>query len=101
MIKQFTFILRLNCREASQLLSDRSERSLKWYERCALRMHLLICRGCRRYRSYLATIRAALHPKQGPEAEAGKLDSLASELDADAILTADTKARLKRLLEHS
>lgn len=101
MIKQLSTILTLNCRDAARLLSDRSERSLKMYERLALRFHLLICKGCRRFQCYLATIKAALTPGSDSAAKEGEAESLVSELDADARLSEDAKARLKKLLERA
>ena len=37
------------CREASQLMSDRFDRKLSYYERARLQLHLLICGMCRDY----------------------------------------------------
>jgi hypothetical protein len=37
------------CREATLLMEKREERKLDIYEKLALRFHLVICDGCRRY----------------------------------------------------
>ncbi|RME65895.1 MAG: zf-HC2 domain-containing protein [Alphaproteobacteria bacterium] len=37
----------LNCEQATRLLSERMDRELARHERLALRLHLLICTGCR------------------------------------------------------
>ena len=37
------------CREATLLMEKRQERKLDVYEKLALRFHLVICDGCRRY----------------------------------------------------
>ena len=49
----------LNCREASQLMSQAMDRRLGWRERVGLRLHLLLCSGCRAARRQLSFIRSA------------------------------------------
>jgi hypothetical protein len=39
----------LNCKEATHLMSAAHERELGLRERIALRLHLLMCMGCRNY----------------------------------------------------
>jgi len=39
----------LNCRHITRLISDRLERSLSWFERLCLRVHLLGCEPCCRF----------------------------------------------------
>ena len=51
-------ILTLNCEEASRLLSENQDVYLTWDEQLALRLHLLICRSCRRYNKQLGFIRS-------------------------------------------
>ncbi len=43
----------LNCRESTQLISKSLDRSLPLPEWLALRIHLLVCRACTRYRAHL------------------------------------------------
>ena len=50
----------LSCRDASQLLSQAQERRLNWHERLLLRLHLVLCDGCRNFRSQLAIMREAM-----------------------------------------
>ena len=50
-------ILTLRCDESSQLLSAETDEQLKVAERIALRMHLLGCKACRRYRLQLRFMR--------------------------------------------
>ncbi len=38
----------LMCKEATQLLSESLEHRLPWRDRLRLRLHVLICAGCRR-----------------------------------------------------
>jgi hypothetical protein len=39
----------LTCRRTTRLISDRLERSLSWFERLCLRVHLLGCEPCCRF----------------------------------------------------
>lgn len=54
-------ILNLRCREATALLSGSLDRQLGVVDRWALRLHLCICRSCRRYRRQLRTLRRLIH----------------------------------------
>ena len=49
----------MNCREAARLMSDELDRELGASRRFALRLHLLLCRGCRHYRQQMAFLRRA------------------------------------------
>ncbi len=40
----------LTCREASRLVSEGLDRHLPWTRRLSLRLHLMMCRGCSRFR---------------------------------------------------
>ena len=50
-------ILTLNCRESSRLVSDSLDRKLRWSERWAVRLHVLICWSCRRFKQQLLLLR--------------------------------------------
>lgn len=50
----------LSCRLASQLLSKAQDTQLTLTERAALRLHLLICRSCRRFNRQLILLRQIL-----------------------------------------
>ncbi len=39
----------LNCHQATRLVSERQERSLSVKERMGLRLHVLICAGCKNF----------------------------------------------------
>ncbi len=47
------------CKEISVLLSEAHERHLGLAERLGLKVHLLLCAGCRNFRRQLDFIRAA------------------------------------------
>lgn len=50
----------LSCRETAELVSQGLDRPLGWGERLGLRLHLLLCAGCRRFERQIARLRAAL-----------------------------------------
>lgn len=49
----------LSCKEATERMSQAMERKLSFGERQGLRLHLLICRGCRATAKHLAFLHAA------------------------------------------
>lgn len=48
-----------SCRDATRLLSETRERGLAWRERLALRLHLAMCSGCRRFGQQVHFLSAA------------------------------------------
>ena len=76
-----------NCREASRLQSDALDRSLSLSQRFGLRLHLLLCRWCRRYGKQIRFLRQAAHehPEEAVEA-------------APRTLSPEARERLKRSL---
>lgn len=48
-----------NCREASRLQSESLDRPLSLAKRFGLRVHLLLCRWCRRYGKQIRFLRGA------------------------------------------
>jgi hypothetical protein len=55
----------MNCKEATQLMSQELDRPLTWRERLALRLHNLMCSGCHQYRQQMAFLRRALRSRSG------------------------------------
>lgn len=49
----------LSCKETSLLLSRACDERLPWRMRLAVRLHLLYCRGCRRFEKQLQLLRSA------------------------------------------
>ena len=49
-----------SCREITRLMSESQERTLSFSEWLELRMHTLICKGCRNYGRSLQSIRSAM-----------------------------------------
>lgn len=62
----------LRCEEATRLISQGLDAGLRPRARLALRLHLLLCTWCRRYRVQVLAVRAALRrqaddPRSLPE----------------------------------
>lgn len=49
----------MNCKHATQLLSQKQDRKLGITERIGLRLHLLICSGCSNFNKQIDFIRVA------------------------------------------
>jgi predicted anti-sigma-YlaC factor YlaD len=50
----------LKCVEATRLVSEAQERKLRLAERVSLRMHLMMCSGCRNFAQQMPVLRRAL-----------------------------------------
>lgn len=58
----------MTCRQATRLASEEMDRALAGSERFALKLHTLLCVGCRHYRQQLSFIRQACrHESAGDE----------------------------------
>ena len=51
----------LNCKQASELLSQAQDQALGLRQRLLLKLHLLACTGCSRFGRQLQLMRSALH----------------------------------------
>jgi len=58
-----------SCREVTQLVSQGLDRELAARERLAVRMHFVICTGCRRVEAQMSFLRRAVRAL-GDEAQA-------------------------------
>jgi predicted anti-sigma-YlaC factor YlaD len=76
-------VLTLSCSETARLLSASRDHDLPRAERLAMRLHLIICKACRRYERQLALIEEAIRRCQEPVA---------------TTLTPEARERLKRTL---
>ncbi|MBL8352013.1 MAG: zf-HC2 domain-containing protein [Burkholderiaceae bacterium] len=54
-----------NCREVAHLVLESQDRPLRPIETVSLRLHWLICDGCRRFRDQQALMRVALQRWRG------------------------------------
>lgn len=72
--------MRLDCRTATALVLAGEDRRLRWRERVGLRLHLMVCAGCRGFVQQVVLMRQALRrwrdepvdaadPADRPEAE--------------------------------
>src|SRR5262249_51631807 len=70
-----------NCRQASRLQSGSLDRKLRMLERVGLRIHLAVCKWCRRYGKQLRFLRDAAHdhPDELTEPVRPKLSDAARE----------------------
>ena len=50
----------LNCRQVTHLYSEAQERTLTLKERLSLRMHLMMCDGCRNFGEHMKFLREAM-----------------------------------------
>ncbi|MDH5766970.1 MAG: zf-HC2 domain-containing protein [Gammaproteobacteria bacterium] len=50
----------MNCKQATQLMSESHDHQLTRWQRFSLRVHLLICNGCRAYNKHLDFISKAM-----------------------------------------
>ncbi len=73
-----------SCRHASERISRHMEHYLLWPERWLLRVHLLGCRPCRRFRRAVRW-----------------LDRTLASAANDATLPEDARARIRRALEEA
>lgn len=49
----------LKCKEVTHLLSEAQDRELSVTEKLPLRMHLLMCQGCRNFKQQMSFLRLA------------------------------------------
>lgn len=78
----------LNCKQTSQLVSQALDRRLSLRERIAVRVHLCICKYCRRFRQQLSAIRIGLQRM-----------TASIEQDTHLHMPSETKARIAKALE--
>ena len=57
----------LSCKETTRLISQGEDRKLGFGERIALRLHLAICKGCRRAGRQMHFLRRAVRELSGRE----------------------------------
>jgi len=62
----------LSCKESTHLMSAEQDRPLDLGERLALKMHLLMCKGCANYQQQMDFIRQACTRRDTHEQEERK-----------------------------
>ena len=80
----------LSCKEVSRLVSESLDRELSWRQRLSLRMHLLMCSLCSRFRRQMLFLSDAAHAF----AAAGE----ANALPAHIRLSPEARQRIKQAL---
>ena len=80
----------LSCKDISQLLSESMDRTLPFYQRMLIRLHLLMCKYCSRCKAHFEALRAASCHEE----------LYGNELDASRALSHDGKERLKKFLKN-
>jgi hypothetical protein len=50
-----------NCKKVTQLLSESLDRNLPLYQRMGMRIHLMMCKFCSRYKEQLLFLRKTAH----------------------------------------
>ena len=79
--------LMFSCHDMTRLISQAQDGALPGLVRCKMRLHYLLCTGCRRYREHLGLLRTAVH----------KLSDSAESNTAYA-LPEESRNKLKQLL---
>lgn len=83
--------LMFSCQEMSRLISDAMDRTLPLHVRIRMRLHLLICTLCQRYRQQLSLLRSVLRMN------ATKLNEY--DRPENPSLSPEAKARIKHSLD--
>lgn len=78
----------LNCKQTSQLVSQSLDRRLTLKERFAVRIHLWICKYCKRFSQQLLAVRSGLQRM-----------TKSMEEDTQLHMPSESKARIAKALE--
>ena len=78
-----------NCNEISKKVSESFDRSLPLYQRMMIRIHLMMCKYCSRFKKQLVIIREAIRSE----------DENAAGLGGASGLSSDARDRIKRSLQ--
>ena len=78
----------MNCKQASQVISQSLDRKLSLRERFALKFHLLICNACKHFNQQLLAMRTSFK----------KLNA-SIENDTNIQIPSETKQRLLKSIE--
>jgi hypothetical protein len=81
-----------SCKDVSRLVSESMDRDLPFRQRFSMRLHLLMCSLCSRFRRRILFLRDAAHSFAGASAEGERL--------ATVRLSPEARARIKHALQH-
>ena len=79
-----------SCKVVTQLISESMDRSLPFYQRVLIRMHLLMCKYCSRCKEHFEALRTASRHEE----------LYGNELDESRALSHDGKERLKKFFKN-
>ena len=80
-----------NCRKVTRMVSDSLDHKLPLYQRFGIRIHLMMCKLCSRYKDQLLLMRKIIGPKM--------MDK--KETDLPIKLSSKARERIKRLMQNS
>lgn len=87
-MKRVLKLLTMKCDEVADLVSSGLDRDLSAFERFQVRLHLLYCSACRRYRKHLLLIRQVL----------SSVGDQLAESQSDVALGAEARLRITKAL---
>jgi len=79
-----------NCRKVTRMVSDSLDHKLPLYQRFGIRIHLMMCKFCSRYRDQLLLMRKIIGPKMDKK-----------ETDLSIKLSSKARERIKRLMQNN
>ena len=79
-----------SCKDVSQLISESMDRSLPFYQRVLIRLHLLMCKYCSRCKEHFEALRTASRHEE----------LYGNELDESRALSHAGKERLKKFFKN-
>lgn len=77
-----------NCKEVTRMVSESLDRSVPLFQRMGIRIHLMMCKFCTRYRKQLLILREAIRLKSIHD----------EEIETPISLPSEARERIKRLL---
>lgn len=80
-----------NCKKVTRMVSDSLDHKLPLYQRFGIRIHLMMCKFCSRYKDQLLLMRKIIGPKM--------MDK--KETDLSIKLSSKARERIKRLMQNS
>ena len=89
-VREFWRLLNAPCEEMASLISISLDRDLSRSQRVAVKLHLLYCKACRRYRRQIRLMREALR------AIISQMEG--AELSSGPALGAEARERIRRAL---
>jgi len=80
-----------NCKAVTRMVSESMDRKLPFYQRIGIRMHLLMCKLCSRYRRQLSFLRETI-----------RLQAASSEdIESAIVLPPGARERIKRSIRNA